>query len=721
MPTNEELERLAVRRNEIYSFYSGPAQAAAMGAVTDGIMSVIRRNALIPDTPPPVRARTVDDIEYPEIYEPNVVYLSVADDHYYACGACIPSNHFSTRNIDEVVNEIYTEMQRRFLNPSLVSFYPSPGSGDWQLLRNYFNFQNNLSNDSPMPREDALWDEEFLVPNEETMTERTSRAKPANEFSFIIRYNPENDRFIMTPPQADVEWRSNEGRMWIADSSANLEELYKKAKHYCAVARSYTQRSDWNVWPRKGSIPYELLANPECPNPTNIENFAALKKVFAEVKADPESKETEQKLKTIVRYCCWRLGRGNIVMNGISVRNRIAGLLERTLGTRFLTSMLGDFLFHPKNSVEVYLDNRKENKITTSKWGMELTENCTVCKCTFINDVLFKPTSKILACTDCLEQTGFFYCTNCPSTFHSQDDGCPELNRRNGGQLHGYSVDVRRLVPIMFSTKKDKPSAETNVMLRYGVELEVLRHSNVSMPAALKAVGNSVKKYAILKSDSSLGSEGFEIVTAPATLEFHRTKLWTEFFNSKNAAGVTASQHVQAWNTRVCGIHVHITRAALTKMQLAKLLVFYHEDVNNAFLSKIAGRTVGPSANYCRTMKKHLGHYTHEHCDDHHEAITISSRNRGKTAEVRIFRGNVTKHGIMRALEFVDATVKWCGTNGAKELSYRNFLAWFDNSQNRSDYPDLWKHLIQLGYLKTKHTTKGKESLELVPEHERVA
>ena len=126
----------------------------------------------------------------------------------------------------------------------------------------------------------------------------------------------------------------------------------------------------------------------------------------------------------------------------------------------------------------------------------------------------------------------------------------------------------------MYSVPSDKKV--NGEYLRYGVELEVLPKTSVASKVAKYNCGKSLHNFALLKSDSSLGSAGFEIVTVPATLEFHRKVLWNDFFKTPFSDGLTAAKSVQSWDTGVCGIHVHLTRAALTEMQLSKLLVFYH-------------------------------------------------------------------------------------------------------------------------------------------------
>lgn len=315
------------------------------------------------------------------------------------------------------------------------------------------------------------------------------------------------------------------------------------------------------------------------------------------------------------------------------------------------------------------------------------------------------------------------------------------------GHLYRYTDNVRNYIPQLFDVRrkatrklksKDKPRAK----LYFGVELEVVPKDNISQQQALQWVSTAMKEHALMKSDATLvhgGVPGFEIVTAPATLEYHREKLWNKLFEMKLPKTIEghkrACELVKSWDTQCCGLHVHFTRAAVTDIQLAKLLVFYHDPKNARFLSSIAGRVVGPKAPYCNQDKKRLYFKTDPKSKKvvastimdctgeqrHHEAVVISHRNSGKTVEVRIFKGNITKHGIMRAVEFVAATIEWCATNGVNELDKTKFLNWFDQPTNRSRFPELWKHLLSLRFLGTRHVSKKKKKMEELPKQDKAA
>lgn len=60
------------------------------------------------------------------------------------------------------------------------------------------------------------------------------------------------------------------------------------------------------------------------------------------------------------------------------------------------------------------------------------------------------------------------------------------------------------------------------------------------------------------KRDGSLGDEGVEIVTHPATLNYHLTKLaWDRIIETATDNGYTSH------DTETCGLHVHVGRAEL--------------------------------------------------------------------------------------------------------------------------------------------------------------
>ena len=67
-------------------------------------------------------------------------------------------------------------------------------------------------------------------------------------------------------------------------------------------------------------------------------------------------------------------------------------------------------------------------------------------------------------------------------------------------------------------------------------------------------------EYCKFKSDGSLRN-GFEMVTAPCTLAYHRQQI-DKLFDWNGWTDDDKNTYVKAWNTDTCGIHVHLNRGS---------------------------------------------------------------------------------------------------------------------------------------------------------------
>lgn len=395
---------------------------------------------------------------------------------------------------------------------------------------------------------------------------------------------------------------------------------------------------------------------------------------------------------------------------------------------------------------EVHVHSADGIKITSYLTVENYCNSCTITGDLWVLDDMIRVSDRGFINPVSYDELGYWHCDACNTERPFHEDNCVQCIGRGSqmeiGHLYRYTDNVRNYIPQLFDIRKKAQKKQKGrnqerpkPKLYFGVEVEIVPREGVTQQDALYWLSTAMHGHALMKADASLLGGGFEIVTAPATLEYHRTKMWEKLFTlklPKNGSSVT--KLVKSWDTSCCGTHVHFTKAALSDVQLAKFLVFYHDSKNARFLSSIAGRIVGPDATYCHQDKKRLYFKKDKHgrviqstisdCTGeqrHHEAVTISHRNNGKTVEVRIFKGNITKHGIMRSLEFVAATIEWCGGNGVKELTKEAFLNWFDHPNNRSRYPDLWKHLLSLRFLGTRHVSKGKKRLEELPKDQKAA
>jgi|TARA_R110001606_G_scaffold346008_1_gene494901 hypothetical protein len=198
-------------------------------------------------------------------------------------------------------------------------------------------------------------------------------------------------------------------------------------------------------------------------------------------------------------------------------------------------------------------------------------------------------------------------------------------------------------------------------------------------------------QYCMFKGDGSLRN-GFEMVTAPCTLAYHKNKL-DKLFSWHNWTDSDSNTRVKAWNTDTCGIHVHLNRASFTASQIGKLQVIINEPVNRNFIEAVAGRKANEYAKFKQKRIAEGGQRDY----NKYEAVNTAH---AQSIELRIFRGNATKNGILRVLEFSFALGEYVQQCSFNELHYRDFLKWFKLPRNRADFPYINEWFVRKGYLK---------------------
>ena len=296
-----------------------------------------------------------------------------------------------------------------------------------------------------------------------------------------------------------------------------------------------------------------------------------------------------------------------------------------------------------------------------------------------------------LVCDSCCENNYTY--SEYRDTYISYEDADEEDREPNyeDDYIYGYDYDVMEDLSLT-SLPDERVELSTAY---YGVELEVEKRKSCPTDIA-ERVHNLFHKYvpfALLKTDGSL-SNGFEIVTAPATLDAHK-KYWQPFFDSGNGA----VDNLKSWNTDTTGIHIHISKSALSQSNIGKILVFINDEKNEDFINHIAGRN---SNQWAKKSPKKISDGMRIDTDKY-EAVNTSHRN---SIELRIFRGNLSRIGFFRVLEFVDCLVHFVKNSTPKKLYYTDFIKWCELPQNRSSYPYFYGWLSRKSYCKGKPTRK---------------
>jgi hypothetical protein len=204
------------------------------------------------------------------------------------------------------------------------------------------------------------------------------------------------------------------------------------------------------------------------------------------------------------------------------------------------------------------------------------------------------------------------------------------------------------------------------------LELEV--YVDYDLSGTADTVADMLDDYAILKEDSSINKPGFEIVTAPCSLDIHRSNL-TAFFNN--------DPDINSGSGKDIGLHIHVSREPLSQLTIGKLLVFVNDKVNYAHIIKLSGRS---SDNWAKISPKRISDVKHQ--VSRYEAINLQN---DSTVEFRIFGSTCDLDLILARLEFVHCVVSWAQNESMLNLTWLSFKTYARD--NVKTYPSLCEWL----------------------------
>lgn len=288
-------------------------------------------------------------------------------------------------------------------------------------------------------------------------------------------------------------------------------------------------------------------------------------------------------------------------------------------------------------------------------------------------------------CGDCANR--YLHWCNCDECWHPQPCSDCDRSRRGRTYTEGFVNYSTNVLECARGFRHAPDEVLPALPLYMGVELEV--YPRRDLDRAKEVVWRAVQGFSVLKYDSSV-PDGFEIVSIPATLAWHR-QVWPKALESIRT-------EVRSWSHNSCGMHVHFSLNALTPLQAGKLLVFINEAANQDFVWAVAGRR--PSQ-YAEIRSRRLSDGKLDFRWDHHDALSVSQRNRGETMEMRIFRGNVATNGFLKNLDFVAALVEWSANASIQNLKSSDFIEWMSWPGHQKSYPYLAGWLAHKGYYKT--------------------
>lgn len=261
-------------------------------------------------------------------------------------------------------------------------------------------------------------------------------------------------------------------------------------------------------------------------------------------------------------------------------------------------------------------------------------------------------------CDDCVEFNAF-YCSECERYYAancmSETDSslCEYCNPSNQEQLTGEISNWRAPRGVLSYSYRPAPcflpyfDAAT---IYYGFELEIESHGNDCGEAANRI--NNTLGYTYAKHDGSL-SDGLEIVSHPATLEYHLSKkaVYKELFEALRKDGF------RSHSDGTCGLHVHISLKAMeaaNPFAVHNMLILYDRFWDN--FVKLSRRRPRQLSDWARRYAAK---------DERYELVKEMAKNERSrymavnlqnefTVEIRMWRGTLIVDTFLATLQLVD-------------------------------------------------------------------
>ena len=285
-------------------------------------------------------------------------------------------------------------------------------------------------------------------------------------------------------------------------------------------------------------------------------------------------------------------------------------------------------------------------------------------------------------CNDC--QWEYCTCYDCDDILR-----CDDIHNING---YGYCDDCEpsHRNPIRDYNYKPLPEfyGELSDIVKgyYGLELEI--DDGEYREEAARCIQDAGGDCIYLKHDGSLSSDGFEIVTHPATLEYHmNTMPWHDII--KVARDYDYTSH----DAGTCGLHIHASRSLFgadrttQDLNIAKIILlidfwweqyivpFSRRNYNqlNDWAKKPNAYIMASDSEYDAICKaKQSGE-----CD-RYKAVNLKNRH---TVEFRFFRGTLRRDTIIASIQFVDTLINYVSSVELADLWDKTFNDVFGDTQ----------------------------------------
>jgi hypothetical protein len=237
----------------------------------------------------------------------------------------------------------------------------------------------------------------------------------------------------------------------------------------------------------------------------------------------------------------------------------------------------------------------------------------------------------------------------------------------------------------------------------YGLEVEI--DDGHDKQEAAKAIREAGGDHIYLKEDGSLSCDGIEMVTHPATLNYHINHFpWAEICEAALSYGY------RSHNTDTCGLHIHASRSLFgdtdieQDLTIAKIILlidrWYDTKIVNFArrnLSRMRRWADKPNADIKPGDDESAAVYkSKKTANDRYKAVNLRNHH---TVEFRFFRGTLKQDTIIASIQWVETIIKYCRNTQLKDLFNTTWNDIFGNTE----------HTELTEYLKQRNLYKEKE------------
>jgi len=273
-------------------------------------------------------------------------------------------------------------------------------------------------------------------------------------------------------------------------------------------------------------------------------------------------------------------------------------------------------------------------------------------------------------CDECANE--YYRCDRCGDFYHDS-----RMIERNDDELYcencyDYLVgqyDYRRVNSYHDRPEELKFLGNTSLGRYYGVELEIDRGED--MGECAEDMAYVLAERAWFNRDGSLAENGFEIITHPATINYHLQE-----FPWKDVCDIAKEYGYRSHDTSTCGLHVHVSRGgfgtsyAEQELTIAKAILLIDRlwpdfvKFSRRDFSKLREWAKKPDCEMLPSDTE-LDIIGKSKRVNRYNAVNLNNRS---TVEFRLFRGTLKVETIKATLQMLELLINFCRRTPLKQL-----------------------------------------------------